>query len=108
MSSVEALSEFTSVAPFFVASAELEPGDGWYYTAIFDFMGRNAELTPADLAAAIVDGYADYYANNPNRAGGLAVTQAAWSTKTDDVEAAINALGRPMRRPASMKPATTT
>ena len=92
MSSVEALSEFTEVSPLFVASAELEPGDGWYYTAIFDFMGRNAALTPGDLAAAIVDGYADYYADNPNRAGGLAVTQAAWSTETAEVEAAIEAL----------------
>ena len=58
----------------------------------FDFMGRNAELTPTDLAAAIVDGYADYYANNPGRAGGLQVTQAAWSTETAEVEAAIEAL----------------
>jgi hypothetical protein len=92
MSSVEALAEFTSVAPLYVGSAELEPGDGWYYTAIFDFMGDNAALTPADLAAAIVDGYADYYTNNPNRAGGLAVTQAAWSTQTSEVEAAIETL----------------
>ena len=92
MSSVEALSEFTEVSPLFVASAELEPGDGWYYTAIFDFMGRNAALTPADLAAAIVNGYADYYADNPNRAGGLDVTQAVWSTETAEVEAAIEAL----------------
>ena len=92
MSSVEALSEFTEVAPLYVGSAELEPGDGWNYTAVFDFMGRNAELTPTDLAAAIVDGYADYYANNPGRAGGLQVTQAAWSTETAEVEAAIEAL----------------
>jgi len=92
MSSVEALSEFTSVAPFYVGSAELEPGDGWYYTAVFDFMGRNPELTPEDLAEAIVDGYADYYADNPGRAVGLAVTQAAWSTETAEVEAAIDAL----------------
>jgi len=92
MSSVEALSEFTPVAPLYVGSAELEPGDGWYYTAIFDFMGGNPELTPGDLAEAIVDGYADYYADNPNRAGGLAVTQAAWFTETDEVEAAIKTL----------------
>jgi hypothetical protein len=91
-SSVEALSEFTPVASLYVGSAELEPGDGWYYTAIFDFMGGNPELTPGDLAEAIVDGYADYYADNPARAGGLDVTQAAWSTETGDVEAAINAL----------------
>ena len=92
MSSVEALSEFTEVAPLFVASAELEPGDGWDYQGIFDFMGGNADLTPADLAGAVVERYADYYANNPGRAGGLQVTQAAWSTETAEVEAAIEAL----------------
>ena len=92
MSSVEALAEFTPVAPLYVGSAELEPGDGWYYTAIFDFMGHNAALTPADLATAIVDGYANYYADNPRRAGGLAVTQSAWSTETAAVEAAIATL----------------
>ena len=92
MSSVEALSEFTEVAPLFVASAELEPGDGWDYQGIFDFMGGNPDLTPADLAGAVVERYADYYANNPGRAGGLQVTQAAWSTETAEVEAAIEAL----------------
>jgi hypothetical protein len=92
MSSVEALSEFTEVAPLFVASAELEPGDGWNYQGLFDFMGGKADLTPTDLATAIVDRYADYYAQNPGRAGGLQVTQAAWSTNTDKVEAAIEAL----------------
>jgi hypothetical protein len=92
MSSVEALAEFNDVAPIFVASAELEPGDGWDYTALFDFMGRNPDLTPEDLAAAMVEGYADYYANNPGRAGGLEVTQSAWSTDTTAVEEAIAAL----------------
>jgi hypothetical protein len=92
MSSVEALSEFTQVTPLYVASAELEPGDGWDYQGIFDFMGGNPDLTPADLAGAIVERYADYYANNPGRAGGLQVTQAAWSTETAEVEAAIEAL----------------
>jgi len=94
MSSVEALSEFTEVAPLYVASAELEPGDGWDYRAIFDFMGGNPALTRGDLAAAIVNGYANYYAENPGRAGGLAVTQAAWSTETAEVEAAIDALAK--------------
>ena len=51
-----------------------------------------ATLTPADLATAIVDSYADYYASNPGRAGGLAVTQTAWSTNTAAVNAAIDAL----------------
>lgn len=92
MSSVEALAEFNDAADFYVASAELEPGDGWDYSAFFNFMGRNPNLTPRDLAAAIVEGYADYYANNSGRAGGLLVTQAAWATGTEQVEAAIEAL----------------
>ncbi|UCH28165.1 MAG: hypothetical protein JSV06_07660 [Myxococcales bacterium] len=92
MSSVEALAEFNDAADFYVASAELEPGDGWDYSALFNFMGRTPDLTPRDLATAIVDGYADYYSNNPGRAGGLRVTQAAWSTGTGEVEAAIAGL----------------
>ena len=46
----------------------------------------------AGEAGSNVDGYADYYSNNPRRAGGLRVTQAAWSTGTGEVEAAIQAL----------------
>lgn len=92
MSSIEALSEFTEVAPYFVASAELEPGDGWDYEGLFRFLGQNPSLTPRDLAGGIVDSYADYYANNSGRAGGLQVTQAAWSTSTDEVTSAIDAL----------------
>ncbi len=92
MSSLEALREFKPVAPLFVASAELEPGDGWDYQGVFDFLGNNPALTPEDLATAIVQSYGNYYADSPGRAGGLQVTQAAWLTDTSAVEAAIDAL----------------
>mgnify|MGYP001820400926 CR=1 FL=1 len=44
MSSVEALGEFTEVAPWYVASAELEPGDGWDYEGLFRFLGQNSSV----------------------------------------------------------------
>jgi Clostripain family len=92
MSSLEALEEFQPVTPLYVASAELEPGDGWNYEAIFDFMGRTPDLTPRDLASAIVDAYADYYGDKPSRASGLQVTQAAWSTDSAEALEAYGAL----------------
>lgn len=92
MSSVEALAEFRPIAPLFVGSAELEPGDGWNYEGIFAFMRRTPDLTPRDLATTIVDAYADYYGDKPGRASGLQVTQAAWSTDSAEVSRAIDAL----------------
>jgi hypothetical protein len=92
MSSLEALAEFQPVAPLYVGSAELEPGDGWNYEAMFRFMGSTPALTPRDLASAIVSGYGDYYSAKPGRASGLQVTQAAWSTDSAEVSQALAAL----------------
>jgi hypothetical protein len=89
MSSLEALAEFQPVAPLYVGSAELEPGDGWNYEAMFRFMGSTPELTPRDLANTIVNAYADYYGAKPSRASGLQVTQAAWSTDSAEVNQAL-------------------
>lgn len=94
MSSLEALAEFYPVAPLYVGSAELEPGDGWNYRGIFEFMGRTPDLTPRDLATTIVNSYADYYADEPGRASGLQVTQAAWSTDSTEVSRAIDELAK--------------
>jgi len=89
MSSLEALAEFQPVAPLYVGSAELEPGDGWNYEALFRFMGSTPALTPRDLANTVVNSYADYYGAKPSRAGGLQVTQAAWSTDSAEVSQAL-------------------
>ncbi|HKP56939.1 MAG TPA: clostripain-related cysteine peptidase [Polyangiales bacterium] len=92
MSSLEALAEFQPVAPLYVGSAELEPGDGWNYDAIFKFMGRTPDLTPRELATTIVNSYADYYGDKPSRASGLQVTQAVWSTDSAEVKRSLDAL----------------
>lgn len=44
-------------AKYMVASEELEPGCGWYYTDIMDAIGNNPDITPAQLGTAICDGY---------------------------------------------------
>ncbi|HKO93885.1 MAG TPA: clostripain-related cysteine peptidase [Polyangiaceae bacterium] len=103
MSSLEALAELQPVAPLYVGSAELEPGDGWNYEAMFDFMGRTPDLTPQDLANTIVNGYADYYRSKPSRAGGLQVTQAAWSTDNAEVSQALAELAAVYERESSSK-----
>jgi len=103
MSSLEALAEFQPIAPLYVGSAELEPGDGWNYEALFSFMGRTPNLTPRDLANTIVNGYGDYYRDKPARAGGLQVTQAAWSTDSAEVSQALAQLASVYEQESSSK-----
>ncbi len=79
MASIEAVSEFAGVAPIFVGSAEIEPGPGWDYHALGDFMGsRGDALTPIELAGAMVNTYADHYGDG--RRGGIKTTMSAWRT----------------------------
>jgi hypothetical protein len=46
-------------AKYFVASEETEPGHGWDYKRIIDFLGKNSSATPQDVGKAIVDSLLD-------------------------------------------------
>jgi hypothetical protein len=48
-------------ANIFVASEELEPGDGWEYNIWLDSLKRNPSLTPEALAREQVEAYVDRY-----------------------------------------------
>ena len=48
-------------AKYMVASADLEPGEGWYYTPIVDSLIANPDITGADLGKVICENYGLYY-----------------------------------------------
>ena len=49
-----------------VGSAELEPGQGWWYTPFIDAVGAQPEMDEGDLAAQIIDGYDESFARRRN------------------------------------------
>lgn len=57
MATVDTANIFSDISRYFVASEEVEPGNGWYYTDIINAFDGKA-LTGADLGIAICDSYA--------------------------------------------------
>ncbi|MBS1988236.1 hypothetical protein JST56_04550 [Candidatus Dependentiae bacterium] len=61
MAMFEIAYEVKDFVDYFVASQELEPGEGWEYTSMFNALTTMPTITPAQLAKTIVTGYARYY-----------------------------------------------
>lgn len=82
MSSLDALSTLGPLADVYVASAELEPGDGWDYREVMRQISRgpSGATAPESLAVELVDRFYDYYSENEERRSGLMPTLAAWET----------------------------
>lgn len=57
MGSVEAANMLVPHARYMVASEELEPGYGWDYTAIANFIGSTPEANGGDLGKVIADSF---------------------------------------------------
>ena len=57
MGSVETANVLASYSRYMVGSEEVEPGSGWDYTVIGDFLGSNPDASGADLGKAIADGF---------------------------------------------------
>ena len=49
---------------YYVASEELEPGTGWYYTAWLDMLKDDPDLSDTDLCGAIIESFMDEGLNN--------------------------------------------
>jgi Clostripain family len=79
MSMVEVAYQLRTNANYMVASQELEPMDGWPYTAILETLSQQPEMTPAELSKLIVKEYGYYYDEQKNsmRGGEPRVTQSA-------------------------------
>jgi hypothetical protein len=90
MTMLEVAYQLRDHARILVGSQELEPAEGWPYTAILaDLVGRPA-MTAAELARTIVHRYVESYADD-----GEDVTQSAIDLgKLDDLVGAVDRLAR--------------
>lgn len=61
--SIEYANIFAPFARYMVASADLEPNNGWNYTSIVNSILDNPDISGYDLGKVICDSYADFYKN---------------------------------------------
>ena len=90
-----ALEYANALAPYgkyMVASADVENGDGWYYTDIMNYLFKNPDATGLDLGKVIADSYTNFYCNTE---AGKVTTMAVYDlNKVDNVCIAVNDLAR--------------
>ena len=60
--SLEYANMLATYARYMVASADVEPNDGWYYTDFIEYIYENSDASGKKVGQAIVDSYRDYYA----------------------------------------------
>ncbi len=58
MGGLETMSIWSDYADYFIASEELEPGDGWNYDFLSTF---NESTDPVEIGSSVVDNYQSYY-----------------------------------------------
>lgn len=59
MATIDTASTFRDVGRYLVASEELEPGNGWYYTGWAQALAENPSMDAAQLGQTICDAYLD-------------------------------------------------
>jgi hypothetical protein len=88
MTMLEVAYQLRGHARILVGSEEVEPGEGWPHAAILGDLVARPAMAPAELAAAVVHRYAEFYG-----AGGPEVTQSAIDLgKLDDLVDVVDRL----------------
>ncbi len=64
MAMVEAAYPLTNYTDYFVASSELEPGDGWEYTGLMNSLFANPQMSAQSLASTMVEAYTNQFSAN--------------------------------------------
>ncbi len=59
MATIDTAYTFADVAQYMVASEELEPGNGWFYTSWLQALANNTGMDGAELGTAICDAYVE-------------------------------------------------
>jgi len=66
MSSVELAISLSPFADYLISSQELEPGDGWDYSALLKTLGERPGIGTDSLCIKIIDSYIHFYKDNTN------------------------------------------
>ena len=66
MAMVEVAYEWRDLADYYVASQELEPGEGWPYDTVLTALAADPRIDPRGLSALIVDRYAERLKDQEN------------------------------------------
>ena len=61
---IEYANAFAPYANYMIASAQTEPGDGWYYTPVLNYLKDNMDCTGLELGKVICDNYTEYYSKD--------------------------------------------
>lgn len=59
MATVDVAYTFSDIGKYLVASQEVEPGNGWYYSGWLGAIAQNSAITPLELATVICDSYVE-------------------------------------------------
>ncbi|MEA5134719.1 MAG: clostripain-related cysteine peptidase [Candidatus Fimivivens sp.] len=59
MATVDVAYTFSDIGKYLVASQEVEPGNGWYYSGWMGAIAQNPAIEPLDLAKVICDSYVE-------------------------------------------------
>lgn len=98
MANSELALELRPFAKVLAVSEELEPGDGWDYTAVLDALTRNPTMSGLDLGKIVADSYLAFYKkNSPAEALYLTFTLLDLQ-EMPKVMAAITAFGTELNR----------
>ena len=82
MGTVETANVLASYAKYMIASQETEPGDGWQYSAIMDFLAKNPGCDGAKLGKALCDTYYESLSKSDASTATLSLVDLS---KVDDV-----------------------
>ncbi|MBV9240613.1 MAG: hypothetical protein JO314_01275 [Acidobacteria bacterium] len=94
MANFEAAKAVAPFAKIMVASEELEPGNGWYYTPIMGALTQHPEMDGTALGKVIIDEYKKFYVgpNEGNRDKTVTLSELGLD-KMAGLESAVSALG---------------
>jgi len=92
----EVVYELKDQAAYIVGSEETEPADGYSYGPFLAKLGAQPAMAPAELAAAVVDSYTQYYSGN-DTASTLSIVRTsalpAFLSAVDSFTAAVRRAG---------------
>lgn len=87
MGTLETANILASYADYMYASEEMEPGDGWDYRAIADYLDENPQATAVDLGKVVCD---SYYESCGKDASDMATLSVVDLSRIDDVVKSFN------------------